>query len=873
MSRTHKDRQSSVSALVEKRNRADRHDASTHAQTSEPPARRAFSAIFRSCRHRRAAGDEAIKRSVLRAAGPPRAGEPTDPCAKRSAHMSCAEEPAVSPTRIQNHEGWSRRLQPRAPGRGSGLRSVRRLPSSRILNASSVAPEMPNPKLRVALNDMPSSDWEFFEQFAAEFLVEDYPGLRTTASPHGDKGRDGEVFEIDDYPSHLVQYSLAADWDSKIKATVKRLRETKPELKVLIYATARRIGADADELKRTLRESGITLDVLDQSYFVERELTSPQRQVASEELIQRIVSPMLTERQIVKRVAGPLQSDEARVALLHLALDAKDETSEKNLTRACFESLVLAALHDSSAANPKSIDQIVATVQTYTPTENAQQVRGQTESALKRLSKKRGPVKHISKDGKYHLSFERQQSQANASAEFLINQNGIEAELVDFLRLDPESTAGIDLRSVGIAMRTGLESLLLRRGEHFANSLQLGEILELTPVEIDEMLVSLAGIGMDIDSDAVGLAVRSVLTNASETTRSHLQSLSDAYTMFAFLRQTPDVQKVANQLFTDSEIWLDTSLVLPLLAEIAETDRLRKPYSVLIEAAQASGVEFFVTSGVIEEVEAHIRNSRVYASGAFSAWRGRVPFLFTAYMMSGLPRSSFASWVEEFRSDSRPEEDVEEYLHDVFALKRRDLDEIASTAPQDLRSAVQEVWAKAHENRRTMRGEVVDTSTMLRLVSHDVDNCVGVIMTRKESPASPLGYRHWWLTLDRVAYGLNTALKVALGHRAPHSPVLDPAYLIRILRMNRTRAKISPDLRLSLPLLLESPVRTHRPEELIRIAEEIRAENSGKSERVIRRAIRDRMDELRTLKQSTMDAAERSFDDLGPLAEDLEDWS
>jgi len=50
-----------------------------------------------------------------------------------------------------------------------------------------------------------------------------------------------------------IQYSVAADWDSKIRRTVKRLKEAfLGQIRILVYATNQRIGADADDLKREL---------------------------------------------------------------------------------------------------------------------------------------------------------------------------------------------------------------------------------------------------------------------------------------------------------------------------------------------------------------------------------------------------------------------------------------------------------------------------------------------------------------------------------------------------------------------------------------------------------------------------------------------
>lgn len=737
---------------------------------------------------------------------------------------------------------------------------------------------MPNPRLQLALEQLPASDWEFFEHFAAEFLVIDYPSLRTTASPHGDLGRDGELFEIDGVPTQMVQYSVTTGWKAKIEQTLERLSTTKPETKVLIYVSPQRIGADADDLKRTLRSKGMTLDVLDRSYFVERELTHPQRRAAAEEIIERILGPLLRERRVIEHVAEPLASDEAKIAVVHLALDASDEASQKSLTKQCFESLVLAALHETDADHVKPLADVVAEVQSLLPLEEYQRVEGQTASALVRLSRKRGPVKHNAGAGGYHLAFEEQQRLAERSAEFVSSQNALGVELVGALSEEVVAGLGEDERfALGGAMRTAMEALLLDRGERFASALASDGDLEA--LSDDELHVVEGALqrqkATSVGTDDAADAIMRVLRAPSKEAHAHLQSLSDAYTMFAFLRQTADVQSVANRLFSDGEIWLDTNFVLPLLAETLEYEANRRPYTTIFEAAQESGMSFYVTAGVIEEIETHIVRARSYAVGQSGPWRGTIPFLFVLYMASGEPRESFSAWVEQFRTDSRPLEDVEEYLDEVLQIKRRDLADLADTAPDDVRRTVQEVWAEAHDRRRAAGKTNIDQATMLRLVSHDVENTVGIIQLRKEKPASSLGYRHWWLTLDSVALRLNRALREELGRLAPQSPALDPRYLVRVLRMNAQRAKVTPELRANLPLLSEFRLRERAAQKVVRVAEEVRRQNAGKDERVIRHLVRDKMDEIRTLngrnEQRPLKASDLTTAVLDEL--DLEDFS
>src|SRR5687767_14800024 len=111
---------------------------------------------------------------------------------------------------------------------------------------------MPNPRLELALDLIKPADWRTFEILAAEFLVVEFPLLRTTASASGDGGRDGELFVVDGEPTVGFQYSVTVDWEAKIKSTVARLGDTFPSITRLVYVTNKEIGAKADDLVANL---------------------------------------------------------------------------------------------------------------------------------------------------------------------------------------------------------------------------------------------------------------------------------------------------------------------------------------------------------------------------------------------------------------------------------------------------------------------------------------------------------------------------------------------------------------------------------------------------------------------------------------------
>jgi len=151
-------------------------------------------------------------------------------------------------------------------------------------------------RLFYALSLLRHTEWSRFERLASTFLADEFPDLRTMASPSGDGGRDGELFASDQDPSVLLQYSVTPHWDDKIKDTITRLKSTSPNITLLIYVSSQEIGAKADALRKMLRVShGVSLDIRDRNWLCERVSQSEANRDAAESLAQVIVDPVLSK--------------------------------------------------------------------------------------------------------------------------------------------------------------------------------------------------------------------------------------------------------------------------------------------------------------------------------------------------------------------------------------------------------------------------------------------------------------------------------------------------------------------------------------------------------------------------------------------------
>jgi len=704
---------------------------------------------------------------------------------------------------------------------------------------------MVNPRFAFALEHIKPGDWALFEKFASEFLAVEFPGLRTTASPSGDRGRDAELITVDTVPRTAFQYSVTKGWATKIAQTVKRVTETFPGIARLIYCTNQEIGALFDSQREQIwADHRIQVDVRDRNWFIEHEIDNPVRATAAAELSAAVAEPILQPRKVASTITTPLTSGEAKVAFLQLALNSADNARNKSLTKQSFDSLVRAALLETSAETPRTRDEVRATVCEMLGSPPIAQIHALVDSALNRLSQKGGPIKHNRQQAIYHLSFQEAQAWNESAAQFLLEQEELENDLAAALygtddRLDEDPAA---LSAEAKKLRAALDAIAMKSGEKFAESILTDSLADLSQGDIAEEIGAL-DLKFTVRTEQAAGAILAVLAGPSDGTRAYLTRTLDAYTLLAFLQQTPDVQKTLAKVFDGGEIWLDTSAVLPLLAELALDEVDPHPYTDIMRAARDSGVELHVTGGALEEIRHHLDNCLRYQQLG-RQWKGRVPFIFSAYILSGRPESELPSWIAEMKGDYRPEQDIAEFLEVTFRVTRSDLATQAENASLELRGAVQNLWLDAHSRRR---GKLETAfGSIDRLVKHDVESVVGVIQVRRSRGVSPLGYSAWWLTLDGTAFRLDTWLKDQLGDGAPHSPVLSPDYLAQILRFGPLRRAEATSNLSAVPVSAEIRRFEDVPRDLIDLALRTRTDYAGFSELRIRREVRDALDRART---------------------------
>jgi len=714
-------------------------------------------------------------------------------------------------------------------------------------------------RLQLALEKLEASDWERFERFASAFLVEELPDLRTVASPSGDDGRDAELFSPAGESDVVLQYSVTPGWAAKIRATAIRIKAKWPDATQIIYATNQVIGAAGDKLKKEIRKAhGLAIDYRDRSYFLERFHGVDHLEAVSEALARDIVDPFLASKQVIDTKAQALTTGESRAAHLFLELQWEDDSRDKGLTKTAFDGLVRMCLRATTSDTRLPRQKIHEEICSLLNGREEEFVKKEVDKSLTRLTKQ--VIRHYPKEDEFCLTFEEFERIKSRLVDNEVADKNLANEIFTVVStVFPEEIAKNEelISMVIAACRTGVERFLLQRGELFVLALEKGEMRTLTYEAVENIAAEeIAGRRLKIDTKHLEKSIERILTSSGPGVEKYLRDIADAYTLLAFLRETPDVQQAVRKMFSSGEIWLDTSIVLPLLAEditsnpegaeqlgVEDQTQFRR----LIRIAHAAGLRIKVAHGVIEEVERHINLSSICANIAPGEWRGNFPYLYAFYIAHGAEGARFSSWVSKFRGSERPEDDISDFLKTFFDVETVDISQDAAGADQNLRAVVKEVWLGIHNERRLRKkfGGDFDPNLALRLADHDTDNYVGVIARRHQEGASVFGYSSWWLTLDHMAFTVQQRIQPMLTGKAPPSPVMSADFLTNYLAFGPLRHIVGRQKITALPVSIDPAAIQDVTTELVELAKDVRGAAEGMPEHVIRRRVRDALDAAR----------------------------
>ncbi|MER4375314.1 hypothetical protein J9A63_25885, partial [Klebsiella pneumoniae] len=541
------------------------------------------------------------------------------------------------------------------------------------------------------------------------------------------------------------------------------------------------------------------------------------------------------------------------------------------LTKTAFEAMVRSALIGTDSNNRMKKDEICSKIFKIFPRHSPQELSIYIDKAIKRLGK---TVIKSHPNNEYCLSHEDTLRFNEFKAEKIIAESELKSAIEKItLQVTANSLDENEVKELSLCLRNLTEKVLFERSQSFAMAVESGNLTALADNDfkttiMQEISISKFKKKKDVDWFSIlNIGIRETLLSDNPSIQQHLRSLADSYTLMAFLQITPDVQKAVEKMFSNGNLWLDTTIILPLISETLLNDEEKTGrFTRMIAAATGAGLRLYVTDGVIEEVERHMNRCLTCSRMPSRAWNGSIPYLLERYIFSGRSVGSFATWLENFRGPSRPMDDIFDYLLQEFNIHKRSLQDEYPKTSEELRRALVLIWNERYVRRREKYNVDIDEMTITRLINHDIECYAGVLALRNQERSSPFGYSSWWLTLDKQTFDLKRKLQDMMTETPPDSPVMSADFLVNYLAIGPLRRKVSKADEANLPLLMMIDNATKLTPELVVEAENIRKQFIDLPERMIRRNVRDSLDKAKSyigpLSKAGMESGLDDFADL-----------
>ena len=642
-------------------------------------------------------------------------------------------------------------------------------------------------RLALALEQLRSIDGFVFEEFANAFLVSELPDLRPVGGLH-DEGRDAFLHRSDGVPTTFVQHSVTTEWQKKIRDTIKTLIANGHKVVELIYCSPKDVQRHAGDLKRELRAAGVILDVRDRGWFVANLHSGPSQVAASERIARLKVDPLLAEK-LPASSDGILDPESERLAITYLQIELNERAPDRNLTKLCYQTLVVYALRLSDIDRPMRFVQIVEEVGRLIKHQNRADLELYIRNAIDLLVKRK-QLRHHTKEAAYVLAHPQRMELRAKREELLLSEARLvheSAGVVEAVALDLGVDFSFDATDVAhdalfildrIIMNTGRLAALAMTGHgaFHCHGDTVTEAVEKLVKHEKEALRSLSALGVVHFFDFVPEVVRRLGSHPSEDALQRMRNASEAYLLRFVLQETPDVQRALREVVGSVDLLVDASIIVAAMCEV-RLPALHQRTTSLLRFAASIGCGLFVHDDIVNELETHLDRIAGYDFKAHGGRGARTLHsgLQRAYLDAQVDgyRGSFADFLEQFRGRSDPRRDLLDYLSHELGIHHRGFEEQEKRLPHPEETVLYERWSEVKR-----RNPWVSEDAFLTLVRHDVRAFMLVPLLR-DLERHTYGHKWWWLVRDGTAFQMDREM-----HATGRQPVaMSPDFFARYLAL------------------------------------------------------------------------------------------
>lgn len=641
-----------------------------------------------------------------------------------------------------------------------------------------------------------------------------------------DGGADG--FVDSDIRQHanrtgvFFQSSKELDPASKIRRTVKRLRDVGREPRTLYYASSRVVHRIDEMQDKLTEELDVNIRIYDRNYFEVHANENSNVQASFDENLSSSIAFIAESVAPSFPTAGIPPAHREVSAFLGQEVNRKVGTTKT--LESVTDALILWALEGTDpTGRMMTIEDIIAKVENVVPTAK-RFFRGEIRIRLRKLVAKTDGERQVNiygKQGLYCLPFEsrRQIEKHNLEEEALkaAVSSGLEQ------RISTNGGSGYDgglVTDLVNVLHKTLETVFEQQGFDVSNHFLAEQdpprfesrpILEIAENELNN--IDLRGEKLADLMLLLRTILRDVFYRSSLDERMYLGRLSRTYMLLFTIRNTPEVINYFNTMSKTFQLYLGSDLIIRAISEyfLAPEDQITVNAIRIIKQAGSSVI---LSESMLEEVHSHIYASHLEYENYYHDIDSIVDLALASQSDRILIRAYYYAKLESAGKD-RPAT-WSQYLNNFLSVSKLQGSKSAASLAS-LRSTLCHRFGLRYETKadggvgileqdqKKLSKKIKEMRPAYKkdeLAENDANLILRVDYLRKsqeDGSGNPFGYKTWYLTQDTIS---GAATSICFPRRRGTRYVMRPEFLINYIANNPSNAEVRDSMRNIFPSIL-----------------------------------------------------------------------
>ncbi len=629
--------------------------------------------------------------------------------------------------------------------------------------------------IEIALSRVGGFDFENFTQgFFAATMGVDYVPMGGFHDGGADGALDDRVFEADGGTQKFMQASTTAEPTTKIRSTVRRLREFGREPKSLIYATSQKLNL-IDQIQENLSdELECRIVVRDAHYFQHQINGTPGALQSYKSYVAGAASYL--DGIGAADTLNATNDLPAKTLCVFLGQELDRRRGKSELLDAVADSLILWALEDTDPDKGKfrSLEQIENQVLETLPSAKSY-FKGVLKHRLDELTSKDVGGRKVNfhkKENGYCLPFEtrtkiREENIDDESLKMMVSEV-FRSRAAEDISLATDNSGLIEQCVEichGVIHKSfhaqGLEIALFLENDEGSDS-NLPTIKDILDQIISDRKI--VGEEAGLVAQACLKILRGTYYSSAKIERKYLRKLSRTYVLLFMLKNEPRVVEYFRSMTSNFILYVGSDLIVRALSEhmLSNDDQMTKNALKLL---RASGSKLILTDKTLDEVWHHLRTTHFEFVNNYQEIQNFMTLplasqiskiLIRAFFYAKIERAShkkgpfgWANYLGQFITASEISRDsardeLREYLVNEFGFEFEDEKTLLDGVdPEELDALTEQILKSRNNPGREEASEEIlcRNAAVMVLRIYQQRRSKG-----ERNGGNPYGFKTWWLT-------------------------------------------------------------------------------------------------------------------------------